>query len=90
MNVIYLMKRYMVSLRTNNRVHLPLSILRDNFIFIATVTMMFQARRNKPHSCAAIMDKAVEHVSDVLYAVIFDYDILRDLNIIENTLKELS
>jgi hypothetical protein len=42
---------------------------------------MFQARRNKPHSCAAIMDKAVEHVSDVSYAVLFDYDFLHDLNI---------
>ena len=29
MNVIYSMKRYIMSLRTNNRLHLQLSILRE-------------------------------------------------------------
>jgi hypothetical protein len=29
MNVIYLMKRYMMSLRTNKKLHLQLSILRE-------------------------------------------------------------
>jgi len=33
---------------------------------------MFQARRKKPHSCAVIMDKAMEHVSDISYAALFD------------------
>jgi hypothetical protein len=36
------------------------------------------------------MGKAVEYVSDVSYAVLFDYDFLHDLNIIENISRELS
>lgn len=36
------------------------------------------------------MDKAMEHVSDASHAVLFDYDFLQDLNIIENTSTELS